>query len=83
MKYILSAALVMLAFWAWRRNRQGQAKNWPINSAKATNPAKDAAKPVTMLACGHCNMHFDAAEAVYGADATPFCSAKHLLLGQR
>lgn len=71
MKYLLVAAVVLVAFWIWRNNRRAdQAAPPPPPRSRAVG------QPAPMVACSHCGMHLPADEAVQGR-AGSYCCQEH------
>lgn len=73
MKYLLVAAVVLVAFWVWRNNRLSDRADASRDSARQ-KPAPR--KPVIMVACLHCGTHLPENEAVMGRQGA-YCSAGH------
>jgi uncharacterized protein len=75
MKYLLVLAVVAVAFWVWRNNRQnakGESKKPP-----SAHPSKSTAvQPQPMLQCAACGVHLPAADALAGRKGS-YCSAAH------
>jgi len=70
MKFLLVLAVVLVAFWFWRNNRQS-------GRDAARPPAPPAAqRPAIMLACAQCGMHVPDNEAVRGAQGD-YCCHEH------
>jgi uncharacterized protein len=76
MKYLLVVAVVAVAFWLWRNNRQNakvqQKKSAPT---KADVPNLDSPQP--MLQCAACGVHLPATDAVIGKRGS-YCTSAHL-----
>jgi uncharacterized protein len=75
MKYLLVLAVVAVAFWVWRNNRQSA----KVESTKAARkPASQGtlAEPQPMLQCAACGVHLPAGEALVGRQGS-YCSAAH------
>jgi uncharacterized protein len=74
MKYLLVLAVVAVAFWVWRNNRQ------TTKADKKVPPTKDAssrlAQPQPMLQCATCGVHLPAADAITGRRGS-YCSPAH------
>jgi uncharacterized protein len=73
-KYLLVLAIVAVAFWVWRNNRQNtkaESKKTPAPSSKST-----AVQPQPMLQCAACGVHLPAADALVGRKGS-YCSAAH------
>jgi uncharacterized protein len=74
MKYLLVLAVVAVAFWVWRNNRQ------TAKADKKVPPAQDQstklARPQPMLQCAACGVHLPVADAIAGRKGS-YCSAAH------
>jgi uncharacterized protein len=70
MKYLLVLAVVLVAFWIWRNNRQ-------VDPPRNTPARRDPGIPLPMIACSHCGTHLPEAEAVRG-EAGSYCCREHL-----
>ena len=69
MKFLLVLAVLLVAFWIWRNNRQSD------NSAE--RPARrEPGQPLPMIACDHCGTHLPEGEAVKGTDGR-YCCHEH------
>ena len=77
MKYLLVVALLAVAFWFWRNNRQ----NAKLRQKKSTPAKVDATHlaPQPMLQCAACGVHLPATDAVVGQRGS-YCSSSHLSL---
>lgn len=74
MKYLLVIAVVLVAFWVWRNNRQqerGQVQR------QTSRPPTAPTSPVRMVACLHCGTHLPETDAVAGARGA-YCNRDHL-----
>jgi uncharacterized protein len=78
MKYLLVVAVVAVAFWLWRNNRQN-AKVQQKKSAPAQPKAPQVGPPQPMLQCAACGVHLPATDAVVGKRGS-YCTAAHLSL---
>jgi uncharacterized protein len=76
MKYLLVVAVVAVAFWLWRNNRQN-AKVQQNKSAPATSKATDIGPPQAMVQCAACGVHLPASDAVVGKRGS-YCTSAHL-----
>jgi uncharacterized protein len=65
MKYLLVLAVVAVAFWVWRNNRQ------TTKADKKVPPTKEP-----MLQCATCGVHLPAADAITGRRGS-YCSPAH------
>ncbi len=70
MKYLLVIAVVLVAFWVWRNNRQQARGQVQRQTAAPTSP-------VRMVACLHCGTHLPETDAVAGSRGA-YCSRDHL-----
>jgi uncharacterized protein len=75
MKYLLVFAVVAVAFWLWRNNRQGE-KVAPPKAARKPASQGTLAEPQPMLQCAACGVHLPAGEALAGRQGS-YCSAAH------
>lgn len=76
MKYLLVVAVVAVAFWLWRNNRQ----NAKVQQKKPTSTPSnvtDIASPQPMLQCAACGVHLPASDAVVGKRGS-YCTSAHL-----
>jgi uncharacterized protein len=75
MKYLIWLLVIVLAIWAFKRNRR-------VNSdaPKAPPPATPAA-PANMAVCLHCGIHLPQDEAVTG-EKGQYCSTEHRAAAQ-
>jgi uncharacterized protein len=71
MKYLLVLAVVMVAFWVWRNNRQSD-----LEAPKRKAPAPGPRSPVVMVACRACGTHLAQDDALPGKQGS-YCSAEH------
>ncbi len=73
MKFLLVLAVLLVAFWIWRNNRQ-------IGSDQGAPPAppkpRASRTPMVMVACPHCGTHLPESDAVVGRLGA-YCSAEH------
>lgn len=69
MKFLLVLAVLLVAFWVWRNNRQDE-----IPRDKPVRRKPGAPQP--MIACSHCGTHLPEAEAVQGS-AGRYCCREH------
>lgn len=75
MKYLLVLAVIVVAFWLWRKARREELQS---RTPPPPPPAPGTiAPPQAMLRCAHCGLHLPAADAVRGPDGTAYCSAAH------
>ncbi len=78
MKYLFVVAVVAVAFWFWRNNRQN-AKVQQKKSAPSQSKAPHIGPPQPMLQCAACGVHLPATDAVVGKRGS-YCTADHLRL---
>jgi uncharacterized protein len=78
MKYLLVVAVMAVAFWLWRNNRQS-AKVQQKKSAPAKSNATGIGPPQPMLQCAACGVHLPATDAVVGKRGS-YCTSAHLSL---
>lgn len=83
MKYLLVLAVVGIAFYWWRQNRQAEADAAQAERQARAQAAAKAAQggPITMVRCRHCGVHVPQAEAVQGA-LGPYCGTEHRRLAE-
>jgi uncharacterized protein len=75
MKYLLVLAVLAVAFWIWRNNRQSE-KTQSIKAHRKPTPQGTLAEPQRMLQCTVCGVHLPAAEAISGRQGS-YCSVAH------
>ncbi len=78
MKYLLVVAVVAVAFWLWRNNRQN-AKVQQKKPAPAQSSDTSIGPPQPMLRCAACGVHLPATDAVVGKRGS-YCTTAHLSL---
>ena len=74
MKYLLVIAVVVIAFYIWR-------KSHPRVERTRRPPTAPSGTPQTMVRCAHCGLHLPAADAVSGERGV-YCGAPHRLLAE-
>jgi uncharacterized protein len=72
MKYLLLAALLLVAYMIWRGGRIS-------DKSKRGGPTEPGARPQEMIACAACGLHLPRSEAVFGSNGRPYCSQDHRL----
>ncbi len=70
MKFALVIAVVLVAVWIWRNNRQSERNDTPGTAARRP------ASPAPMVACAHGGMHLPQDEAVRGQRGV-YCCHEH------
>jgi uncharacterized protein len=70
MKYLLVLAVLVVAFWVWRNNRQAESRD------NRPHRPKPAALPMAMVACLECGTHLPESEAVRGPGGS-YCCNEH------
>ena len=72
MKYLLVMALVLVAFWIWRHNREAE------REARTPRPSAPGREPAVteMVACDICHVHLPRSEALIGSHGI-YCSDAH------
>jgi uncharacterized protein len=70
MKFLLVLAVVVVAIWIWRNNRQSEANEVP------RKPPQPPALPVNMVACLQCGTHMPESDALRGTQG-PYCCPEH------
>ena len=78
MKYLIVVAVLAVAFWLWRNNRQN-AKVQQKKSAPVQTKPPPVGPPQPMLQCAACGVHLPATDAVVGRRGS-YCTAAHLSL---
>lgn len=76
MKFLLVTAVILIAFWIWRNNRQDG-----HGSATPPAPPRPAGRPARMVACSHCGTHVPESEQLAGRNGV-YCCAEHRRLAQ-
>ncbi len=73
-KYLLVLAVVAVAFWVWRNNRQ----NAKVQSKKSPAPPSQstAVQTQSMVQCAACGVHLPVPDALLGRKGS-YCSAAH------
>ncbi|MCB4363765.1 hypothetical protein KIH07_08465 [Hydrogenophaga taeniospiralis] len=73
MKFLLVLAVLVVAFWIWRNNRQ-------IGPDEGTSPKppqpRASRTPMVMVACQHCGTHLPESEALTGRLGA-YCCPEH------
>ena len=69
MKYLLVLAVVLIAFWLWRSNREQRKP--PVD-----RPGPDPTKAIDMVRCDACGVHCPKADAVRGKQGV-YCTPQH------
>lgn len=77
MKYVLVLAVLLLAFWIWRNNRQD--KN--IDSQAPARPPSPST-PQIMVSCKVCGTHLPQSDAIAGQNGA-YCSQEHWRQAER
>ncbi|MCB2016995.1 MAG: hypothetical protein KDF54_05730 [Hydrogenophaga sp.] len=72
MKYLLVLAVLLLAFWNWRNNRQDAQQSENSRAPRKGSPNT----PVVMIACAQCGTHLPEHEAVEGVRGR-YCCQEH------
>jgi len=84
MKFILVIAVVVIAFYIWRSNRERQEDN--ASERQAPRPKAPhgpaVAGPQEMVRCAVCDLHLPRADAHAGRVGL-YCSEEHRLRGER
>lgn len=70
MKYLLLAALLVVAYLLWRNARVRDAAPPPAGRPQPGVPQE-------MVSCPVCGLHLPRGEAVTGTDGRLYCSAEH------
>jgi uncharacterized protein len=72
MKYLLLAAVLVIAYLLWRNARIGRDASPPGRRPQAGTPQE-------MVSCPVCGVHLPRGEALIGRDGQPYCSHEHRL----
>lgn len=84
MKYLLVLLVVSVGVWIlsarFRKQRPGAATRPPMKPRPGDSPAASGAYTKDIVACGRCQVHLPADEAVY-QDNVPYCSDSHRKAG--
>lgn len=76
MKFLLVFAVVLVAVWIWRNNRQHD-----LDHGAGSAPRRRAPRTTTMVVCDQCGMHLPEEEAVRGRSGT-YCGHEHRRLSE-
>ncbi|MFM7330094.1 MAG: PP0621 family protein [Brachymonas sp.] len=76
MKYLIVFAVLALAFWIWRKNREARSSHSDRSKPMAKNSPTRSETPQLMVTCASCGVHLPQAEAIKGARAA-YCSEAH------
>jgi uncharacterized protein len=72
MKWLLLAAVLLVAYMMWRGGR--------ITDKTARGKSAAAGgRPQEMIECAACGLHLPRSEAVFGSNGRPYCSQDHRL----
>ncbi len=71
MKYVVVIAVVLVAFWIWRNNRQSEGRDGAAPAQRRPVPG-----PAPMVACALCDMRLPETEAVKGHHGV-YCCQEH------
>ena len=82
MKYLLVAAVVLVAYWIWRHNREEEAREAreAREAAQRQRPSQPAI-PTQMVTCRHCGVHLPQTEATKGLLGY-YCGKEHQRLAE-
>ena len=75
MKYLLLAAVLVVAYLLWRNGRLAE------RNSRSRPAAPPAGKPQDMIACPVCGVHLPRSYAVPGTNGVLYCSQEHRLKG--
>lgn len=78
MKFLLVAAVLLLAFWLWRNGRQASRDDEDRKPAKRPEPPP----PQDMVGCPVCGLHLPRADAIAGKLAL-YCGEEHRRSAER
>lgn len=83
MKYLLVIAVVLVAYWIWRYNRQEEARDAreAQETARRRQPPAPPARPDQMVTCRHCGVHLPQSEATKGLLGY-YCGKEHKRLAE-
>lgn len=79
-KYLLVIAVVLVAYYIWRRNRRLDTKAEAARE-QAQRQARRRAAPDAMVTCRHCGLHLPSADAVQGTLGY-YCGPEHHRLAE-
>ncbi len=81
MKFVIVAAVVLVAFWLWRNGRQNRGDD---EEARPAQPAKrrEPPPPQDMVSCPVCGLHLPRSDAVTGKLAL-YCGEEHRRSAER
>ena len=71
MKYLLLAAVLVVAYLLWRNGRIAE------RDTRSRPPAPPPGKPQDMIACPICGVHLPRSDAVPGTNGVLYCSQEH------
>lgn len=74
MKFLLVLAVLAIAWWIWRSQRDDASQ---AARRAAPPPARPPSLPAEMVACAHCGVHLPLPEAIDGGTGLYFCSEAH------
>lgn len=72
MKFLLVLAVVVIAFYLWRNNREAERRDG--EAARPRKPSQD--KPQDMVRCPVCALHLPRSDAIAGQRGD-YCSDEH------
>lgn len=83
MKYLLVAAVVLVAYWIWRHNREEEAREAreAREAAQRRQPPAQPAIPAQMVTCRHCGVHLPQTDATKGLLGY-YCGKEHKRLAE-
>ena len=74
MKYLLLAAILLVAYLLWRNGRLAE-RNARSRAAPPSPPP--SGRPQDMIACPVCGVHLPRSDAVPGTNGALYCSQEH------
>ncbi|MCG2595577.1 hypothetical protein LZ009_22595 [Ramlibacter sp. XY19] len=78
MKYLLLAAVLLVAYLLWRNGRLADRN---ARARPPAPPAPPAAGPQDMVRCPVCGVHLPRPDAVPGTNGVLYCSQEHRIKG--
>ena len=70
MKFLVLAAVLVIAYMVWRHNRLEDRSSGPAQRGKP-------GAPQPMVSCASCGVHLPQTDAVQGRDGRFYCSNEH------
>lgn len=80
MKYLLVLAVVLVAFYLWRNNRDAEAREQAERASPPPRPTPPTG-PDAIVTCRHCGLHLPSTDAVKGSLGY-YCGQEHRRLAE-